>query len=102
MVDVAQVGEGMVVLTSDGAELGTVAEVWIGTDPGSDGERCDEEVCSRLEVQRGGFPERSVLYVPSGAIDQVLVKSVLLNVDEATARSGGWSHRPKWIIPIEV
>lgn len=95
--DVAQVHKNMTVLTSDGTELGTVVEVWIGIDPGSDSERCDEEVCSRLEVHRGGFPRRRVLYVPSGAIAAVLTGIVLLDVDEATVAAGGWSHRPRWI-----
>ncbi len=96
-VEIGNVSKGMSVLTSDGAELGIVAEVWIGTDPASGAERCDEEVCSRLEVHRGGFPRRMVLYIPSGAIAHVLLSSVLLNTGEAEANEMGWTHRPAWL-----
>ncbi len=96
-VEIGKVAKGMSVLTADGVQLGVVADVWIGIDPTAETERCDEEVCSRLEVHRGGFPRRTVLYIPSGAIDHVLVASVLLNVDEATASGLGWTHRPAWL-----
>ncbi len=95
-VEIGKVAKGMSVLTADGAQLGVVADVWIGTDP-AETERCDEEVCSRLEVHRGGFPRRTVLYIPSGVIDHVLVASVLLKVDEAAANTMGWTHRPTWL-----
>jgi hypothetical protein len=96
-VEIGKVTKGMSVLTADGVELGLVADVWIGTDPAVETGRCDEDVCSRLEVHRGGFPRRTVLYIPMGAIEHVLVASVLLNVDEATATRMGWTHRPTWL-----
>ncbi len=55
-VEIEKVTKGMSVLTSDGVQFGMVADVWIGSDPTVETGRCDDEVCSRLEVHRGGFP----------------------------------------------
>ena len=52
---IAQVHKGMEVHTADGQKLGKVAEIWLGTDPTATNPRCDEELCSRLEVHSGAY-----------------------------------------------
>jgi hypothetical protein len=47
-----QIRPGMEVKTADGITLGTIAEVWVGSDPVDSATRWDDEVCSRLEVQQ--------------------------------------------------
>ena len=97
-VEIGRIRKGMEVRASDGDVLGRVAEVWVGTDPGSTQPRCDEEVCSRLEVRRRERLVREVvLYVPYSAIAGVSDEGVALGVDGEAARSSGWSHRPRWI-----
>jgi hypothetical protein len=49
---ITQVRKGMEVHTADGQKLGKVAEIWLGTGPTATNPRCDEELCSRLEVHR--------------------------------------------------
>ncbi len=95
-VDMARIHKGMQVHSSDGAKLGKVADVWIGVDPTHSNERCDEELCSRLEVHHG-LLRKEVLYIPYNAIAEVSDEAVRLKVDEATAHSRNWSLRPKWI-----
>ncbi len=95
-VDIGQVRKGMHVRSSDGVDLGKVAEVWLGTDPTSAAARCDDEVCSRVEVHRG-LLRKQVLYVPYSGIADVSGDAVTLGVDESTAHSRNWSARPKWI-----
>ncbi len=96
-MDITQAQKGMQVRSSDGADVGKVAEVWLGTDPRHSGELCDEELCSRLEVHKGGLLGRSVLYVPYSAVSEVSDGTVTLNVDEATVESKNWAHKPAWI-----
>ncbi len=97
-VDLGQVRKGTQVRTSDGASLGKVREVWLGSDPTSTHARCDEEICSRLEVHhREGLFKDVAMYVPYSAIAEMSGDTVVLKVDEATARSKGWSARPRWI-----
>ena len=97
-IDMARIRKGMEVHTSDGAKLGKVAEVWLGTDPAPGAQWCDEEVCSRLEVHQGGLLKKTALYVPYSAIADVSGETVTLNADEAAARAkAGWLHRPGWI-----
>ncbi len=97
-VDLGQVRKGMEVHSSDGVCLGKVKEVWLGTDPTSTHARCDEEMCSRLEVHhRERLMRKVVMYVPYSAISGVSGKVVTLNVDAQTARSKGWSRKPGWI-----
>ena len=93
---IAQVRKGMEVQTTDGQKLGKVAEVWLGTDPTATNPRCDEEICSRLEVHHG-FLGRGVLYVPYSAIANVTADHVTLNMDAATVHEHDWVQRPRWI-----
>lgn len=92
-----QVRHGMAVHTSDGHTLGKVERVWYGTDPTADNPRCDEEVCSRLEVHHGVFLRRTAMYVPTSAIAEVAGKHVTLNVDAATVNEHDWIKLPPWI-----
>ncbi len=94
---VARVRKGMEVHTADGQKLGKVAEVWLGTDPTATHPRCDEEVCSRLEVHSGGLFKRSVLYVPYSAISGVGANHVTLRVDAATVNEHDWTKKPSWV-----
>jgi len=94
--DIARVSKGMEVQTMDGKELGKVTEVWLGMDPTASNPRCDEEVCSRVEVRRG-FLGRGVLYVPYSAIAAVTGKHVTLNIDAATVNEHAWNQKPGWI-----
>ena len=93
---VTRVRTGMEVLTADGQKLGKVTEVWLGTDPTATNPRCDEELCSRLEVHHG-FLGRSVLYVPYSAIADVAAGQVTLNVDAATVHERAWNQKPRWV-----
>ena len=93
---VARVRKGMEVHTSDAQKLGKVAEVWLGTDPTATHPRCDEELCSRLEVHSGGVFKRTVLYVPYSAIANVS-DHVTLNVDAATVNERAWTQKPGWV-----
>ena len=97
-VEIGRIRKGMEVRTSDGEVLGKVAEVWVGTDPGATQPRCDEEVCSRIEVRKGGLLSRGApSYIPYSAIGSVSGDAVVLSVDSGTARGKGWAHRPPWI-----
>ena len=93
-VDIGRVRKGMHVRSSDNADLGKVAEVWLGTDPTSASARCDEEVCSRIEVRRG-LVRKQVLYIPYNAIATVGDAGVVLSVDERKAKN--WAGAPKWL-----
>ena len=93
---IARVRKGMEVHTADGQKLGKVAEVWLGTDPTASNPLCDEELCSRLEVQSGGLFKRTSLYVPYSAIAGVAADHVTLNVDAATVRERPWNQKPRW------
>ena len=92
----ARVHRGMEVHTMDGQNLGKIAEVWLGTDPTPSNPRCDEEICSRLEVHQGGWFKRSVLYIPYSAIAEVAADHVTLNVDAATVNERAWTQKPSW------
>jgi hypothetical protein len=101
-VDIGQIRKGMRVHASDGTDLGKVTEVWLGTDPKAAHARCDEEVCSRIEVHRRERLFRDVvLYVPYSAIAAVSGKDVVLYVDAQTAGAKGWSRKPAWL-PGEI
>ena len=93
---IARVRTGMEVRTTDGQSLGKVAEIWLGTDPTASNPRCDDEICSRLEVRSGGFFNRSTLYVPYSAIADVAADHVTLNVDAAAVRERPWKTKPSW------
>lgn len=94
---VVQVRKGMAVQSSDGHTLGTVERVWFGTDPTAQDPRCDDELCSRLEVHHGGFLRRRALYVPASAIAAVAGKQVTLTMDAATVNEHDWITLPSWI-----
>ncbi len=93
-VDIGRVRKGMRVRSSDKADLGKVAEVWLGTDPTAANVRCDEELCSRIEVHHG-LLRKQVLYIPYNAIDTVGDAGVVLTVGEKKAK--GWLAAPKWL-----
>ncbi len=93
----AQVREGMEVLSADGKKVGKIDQVWIGTDPAAGSVWCDEDICSRLEVHHAA--ER--FYIPFNAIAAVSGRTVTLNVDAATVHEKGWYRQPVWIVPGE-
>ncbi len=95
-----QVRKGMKVKTSDGVRVGTVKEVWYGTDPANSTTLCDEDVCSRLEVHQGWLRKR-VLYVPYSAVADVFGTDVILNVDAVAAKEKRWDRRPGWL-PVDI
>lgn len=91
----AQIHKGMEVETADGRPLGKIAHVWLGADPGDSNQRCDEEVCSRLEVHlshRGG-----ARFIPYNVIREISGKRVTLSIDEATVNDKLWHQRPQWL-----
>ena len=94
---IARVRKGMEVYTTDGQTLGKVTNVWVGTDPTATNPLCDEEVCSRLEVQSGGLFKRSTLYVPYSAIGDVAADRVTLNIDATTVHERAWNQKPRWV-----
>lgn len=93
---IAQARKGMEVHTSDGHRLGKIAQVWYGTDPTASNPRCDEDLCSRLEVHHG-FLGREVLYIPYSALADVTSGHVVLAVDQATVHERDWIKQPAWI-----
>jgi uncharacterized protein YrrD len=88
---------GMMVHTADGHPLGKVAQVWFGSDPSASSPRCDDERCSRIEVQRGRLLKRQVRYVPISAIADVATDQVTLKVDAAAVDERDWLRTPQWI-----
>ncbi len=94
---IAQVRSGMAVQTADGQPLGNVTQVWVGTDPTASSPRCDDETCSRIEVQRGRLLKRQVRYVPISAIADVATGQVTLKVDAAAVDERDWLSKPRWI-----
>ena len=93
---IAQVRTGMEAHTADGQSLGKVTEVYLGTDPTATTPLCDEDVCSRLEVQSGGLFKRRTVYVPYSAIAGVGVDLVTLKLDAAAVRERPWNQKPRW------
>ncbi len=93
---------GMHVQGADGQPVGKVHEVWIGSDPRASSERCDEDECSRLEVQRGA----ARAYIPYNAVAEVTGKTVRLTLDAAAVNEqAGWHRKPLWIpdeTPVDV
>jgi hypothetical protein len=97
---IAQVRSGMPVQTVDRQPLGNVTQVWVGTDPTASSPRCDDERCSRIEVQRGRLLKRQVRYVPLSAIADVATDRVTLKVDAATVDEHDWLRKPQWIVSM--
>jgi hypothetical protein len=90
----------MAVHTADGQLLGNVTQVWVGTDPTASSPRCDDERCSRIEVQRGRLLKRQVRYVPISAIADVATDHVTLNVEAAAVDERDWLRKPQWITAV--
>ncbi len=90
---ITRIRPGMPVQSADGQPIGKVHEVWIGSDPRQSSERCDEDECSRLEVQRGA----ARVYIPYNAIAEVTGKAVRLSLDAASVNEKGWHRKPRWI-----
>lgn len=88
-----QIHEGMEVKSADGERLGKIRRIWYGSDPLQHTDQCDEDVCSRLEVQQ----RDTTTYIPFNAIAKVPGKYVTLNVDAATINEKGWYRKPLWI-----
>ncbi len=97
---ITQVREGMKVHTADGQILGTVTRVWFGSDPSASSPRCDDDICSRIEVQSGRMLRRRMRYVPYSAIAAIADGRVTLNVDAATVDERNWMHKPQWITAV--
>jgi hypothetical protein len=97
---IAQVRSGMQVQTADGQPLSNVTQVWVGTDPTASSPRCDDERCSRIEVQRGRLLTRQVRYVPISAIAAVATDHVTLNVAAAAVDERDWLRTPQWITAV--
>lgn len=98
---IVQARAGMAVRTADGQHLGTVAQVWYGTDPTAQDPACNAAVCSRLEVYHGVVVHH-VLYVPASAIAEVAGGHVTLNVDAATVNEQAWGIAPPWIATAQT
>ncbi len=94
---IAQVRTGMPVRTADGQPLGKVTQVWVGTDPTASSPRCDDERCSRIEVQRGRLLTRQVRYVPISAIADIATDQLTLKVEAAAVDERDWLRKPQWI-----
>ncbi len=90
---IAQIREGMEVHTADDVRLGKITQVWIGTDPASTTQQCDEELCSRLEVQHSDGP----LYIPLNMLARVSARWVILTIPAADVREHDWHRAPHWI-----
>jgi uncharacterized protein YrrD len=93
---IARIRKGMEVHTADGQSLGKVVEVYLGTDPTASHPLCDEELCSRLEVQSGGLFKRRTVYVPYSAIADVGTDRVTLKIDAAAVSERPWNQKPRW------
>ena len=92
-----RIREGMTVRAADGQALGRIRHVWYGRDPDQHHPRCDEEVCSRLEIQYHG----TTFFIPFNAIAQSQGNEVVLTVDAATVAEKGWYRKPLWIDDTE-
>ncbi len=89
---------GIQVHTADRHPLGTVTRVWFGRDPSANSPHCDDECCSRIEVQRGRMLTRQVRYVPLNAIAAVTADHVMLTLDATTVDERDWTTEPAWIV----
>ncbi len=96
-VEIGQIRKGMRVHASDGTDLGEVRAMWPGIDPTSASVRCNEEVCSRIEVRQGKGRQARTLYIPYNAIAGISGNVVTLSVSTETIGSRAWVLRPGWI-----
>ncbi len=88
-----RIREHMQVRAADGQSLGRIRHIWYGIDPDQHTPRCDEDVCSRIEVPYHG----TTFYIPITAIADVDWDEVVLTVDAATVEETGWYRKPLWI-----
>jgi hypothetical protein len=98
-VDLGRIREGMRVLASDGTDLGEVKAKWLGIDPTSTSVRCDEDVCSRIEVRHGKGRQARTVYIPYNAIAEISNDVMTLKIGVETANAKGWARRPAWVPP---
>ncbi len=89
----SQLKEHMLVVSADAQPVGRIQFIWYGVDPDQHTSRCDEEVCSRLQVQYHG----NTFYIPLNAIARVEWDEVVLTVDAAMVEETGWYRKPPWI-----
>ncbi len=94
---ITQVREGMTVHTADGTNLGKVTRIWYGTDPTANTTRCDEEICSRIEVHHRNLLKDNVLYIPYHVVGEIDSNNVRLSIDAATVYDHDWRQRPRWL-----
>ena len=92
-----QIKEQMLVVSADAQPLGRIQYLWYGLDPDQHTPRCDEEVCSRLQVQYHG----NTFYIPFNAIAHVRGDEVVLTVAAAMVDEKGWYRKPRWIDDTE-
>ena len=90
---IAQIHEGMEVHAADDVRIGKITRVWIGTDPASTTEQCDDDLCSRLEVQHRDGP----LYIPINMLDRVSARWVMLTIPAREVPEHDWFRPPLWI-----
>ena len=69
----------------------------LASAPTATNPRCDEEICSRLEVTSGGFFKHRVLYVPANTLANVTADRVILSLNAATVNERDWVQRPRWM-----
>jgi hypothetical protein len=98
-VELGQIRKGMHVHASDGTDLGEVKAMWPGIDPTSTSVRCDEEVCSRIEVHKGKGRKARTLYIPYNAVAGISNGVVTLGMTVEAATAKGWARRPGWVPP---
>lgn len=92
---IEQITEGMEVRSSEGAKLGKVAQVYIGSDPTGSTVPSEDETC--IEVRRG-LLGREAIYIPCRVVADVSGAGVTLNIDQDTVNSTpSWYHKPSWV-----
>jgi hypothetical protein len=92
---IEQIHKGQEVQTSDGVSVGTIAQVWWGTEPVDTVTPCADETC--LEVQMSAIGWGNKLYIPCSAVASVSEQQVTLSCDAETAATKPWINRPAWI-----
>ena len=92
-----RIRDHMPVRSADGHTIGRVRHIWYGGDPDAHHPRCDEEVCSHVEVQY----HHVTFYIPINAIARVGWNEVVQSVDAATLDEKGWYRKPLWIEATE-
>jgi hypothetical protein len=92
---IGRLNVGMPVWTADGKKLGTIAELYCGSDRVDSTGHRDDEHCTHLEVHAGLFGSGLVLFIPVDAVASVADKHVRLTMDTTTVHDqGNWIRRP--------